>query len=249
MKTHEQYEHELFVKEIDFLPLETYKLANSKILHECINGHQFYESPSNILRGRGCLLCSGRSSTKRKDTQDHISDLNEKNKNFILKSDQVYINNKTPLVYICSNGHEKSFKPTEVLKGYGCIDCVPRGRYTDTYFKRNQEEATNSGIIYLVRLEDRGDIFVKIGITSGHSASDLKKRIIKYSSFSPVVLAAFTTTLKKAFDIEQQLIQTYSRFKYVSKTKFAGHTELFSTGALEFLRNELYNLHTEEVTV
>ena len=247
MKTHEQYEQELFEKEIDFLPLESYTLAHNKILHECINGHQFYESPSNILRGRRCLVCSGNQSTKSKNTEEHIQDLVLNNSNFVLKSGQTYLNNKSPLVYVCNNGHEKSFRPTDILKGYGCIDCVPRGRYTNTYFNRNPLDAKNSGILYIVQLTNGYSTFIKVGITKGASSSDLKKRVIRYTKFSPVVLLAVKSTLMKAFETEQTILRKYNKYKYVSKDKFSGHTELLSIEALPYVSQEILSQFTEEV--
>lgn len=229
MKTHKQYELELFEKEIDFLPLERYTLGNTKILHECINGHQFYESPTNILRGRGCILCSSRGTTKRKTTEEHVKDLSIKNNNFVLKERQNYINSKTPLIYICSNGHELCFKPSDVLSGYGCIHCVPRGRYTNKYFERSPSDAIKDGILYIARLSNDDETFIKVGITVGKEQSDLKKRIIQYSKYSPVVLLAGVRTLKEVFDIEQNLLSKYKKYKYDTDLKFSGYTELLDT--------------------
>ena len=226
LKTHEQYELELFEKEIDFMPLERYTLGNTKILHECINGHQFYESPTNILRGRGCIFCSGRSTTKRKTTEEHIKDLSSRNDNFHLKDGQNYINNKTPLVYVCTNGHEALFKPVDVLAGYGCIHCVPRGRYTDKYFERFPLDAIKNGILYIAKLSYYDKTFVKVGITVGNTLSDLQKRIVHYNKYSPVVLFAGVLTLKEVFDIEQNLLSTYKSYKSNTELRFSGYTEL-----------------------
>ena len=226
MKTHKQYELELFEKEIDFMPLEQYTLGKVKILHECINGHQFYESPTNILRGRGCIFCSSRGTTKTKTTEQHIKDLSIKNSNFVLKEGQSYINNKSPLIYVCANGHELSFRPSDVLAGYGCIHCVPRGRYTNTYFERFPSDAIKSGILYIAKLSHSDNSFIKVGITVGSTQSDLKKRIVRYNKYSPVVLFAGVLTLKEAFDIEQNLLSMYKKYKYNTDLKFPGHTEL-----------------------
>jgi len=57
-KTHEQYEQQLLDREIDFYPLEQYIAAKKPILHACIKGHEWNVRPDDILKGRGCPLCS-----------------------------------------------------------------------------------------------------------------------------------------------------------------------------------------------
>lgn len=57
-KTHEQYEEQLFEREIDFYPLEKYVSAKQPILHECLKGHKWQVRPDDILKGRGCPTCS-----------------------------------------------------------------------------------------------------------------------------------------------------------------------------------------------
>lgn len=57
-KTHAQYEQELFEKELEYWPVEPYKGSLTKILHECIEGHQWPATPTSILNGRGCPTCA-----------------------------------------------------------------------------------------------------------------------------------------------------------------------------------------------
>lgn len=58
LKTHEQYELELFNLESSAYPVEQYNGATTPILHECIKGHSWKASPSDILKGRGCPICA-----------------------------------------------------------------------------------------------------------------------------------------------------------------------------------------------
>lgn len=248
MKTHEQYELELFEKEIDFIPLEKYILGKTKILHECINGHRFYESPTNILRGRGCLECSPRSSTKRKSIDEHIKELANKNTNFLLKDGQQYTNNKIPLVYICSNGHELTFRPTDVLKGYGCIHCVPRGRYTHKFFEKNPEEGNKSGILYVIRLTQYDSSkHIKVGVTRGNTILDLNKRIIKYNKYNPELLYSCRASLLGVFQLEQEVLTSFNKYRYVNNFKFSGHTELLDNSIELDILSYLKDKDLEEV--
>lgn len=56
--THAQYEEKLLEAEIDFFPVEPYINTTTKIIHECLKGHQWSVLPQNILRGSGCPVCS-----------------------------------------------------------------------------------------------------------------------------------------------------------------------------------------------
>lgn len=56
---HKKYEEELFLKEIDYYPLEEYITANIPINHECLNGHIWKVTPSHVLRNTNCPYCEG----------------------------------------------------------------------------------------------------------------------------------------------------------------------------------------------
>lgn len=57
-KTSEEYKLQLKSKNIDFIILEEYTNAKTPILHQCLKGHTWSPSPSNVLRGQGCPSCS-----------------------------------------------------------------------------------------------------------------------------------------------------------------------------------------------
>lgn len=58
LKTHREYEDNLFNKEIDAWPLENYINDYTPILHTCLMGHTWKARPSNILRGHACPDCA-----------------------------------------------------------------------------------------------------------------------------------------------------------------------------------------------
>ena len=58
MKTHSEYEDELFLIQSDSYPLEEYKGATTPILHTCIEDHKWEAAPSDILKGRNCPECA-----------------------------------------------------------------------------------------------------------------------------------------------------------------------------------------------
>lgn len=64
-KSHDEYLNELHQLNISIKPIEKYKGANEKILHQCENSHAWMVSPNKILHGRGCPECSESKGEKR----------------------------------------------------------------------------------------------------------------------------------------------------------------------------------------
>lgn len=120
-KTHEDYLKELFEKEIDFEPLETYINADTKILHQCIEGHEWSVKPYNILSGSGCPRCS-----RRKTHEEYVKALLEKEINF--EPLEPYVNMYTSILHRCSEGHEWSVRPSHILQKGGCPECYYKRR-------------------------------------------------------------------------------------------------------------------------
>ena len=59
MKSHKQYEQELFDIESELYPMSSYKGAFIPLEHECINGHSISITPSQVLHNKtSCPYCS-----------------------------------------------------------------------------------------------------------------------------------------------------------------------------------------------
>lgn len=232
MKTHEQYESELFEKQIDYWPLEEYTRAHDKILHECLNGHKWYAQPVNILRGRGCPECL-RKFTKKKNTEQHVADLHKLNKHFSLVDGETYINNKTPLNYTCTKGHISSLRPDLVLRGYGCVKCNNRGRYSKGYFERFPDQKSAVATLYIVELYNTIPICIKVGVTTDVNLCGRLSKI----PFKTKLLHKISSTLENAYEIEQDILRDFIDYKYTSSKVFDGHRELLSLNCKELLGN------------
>lgn len=61
-KTHEEYVAEIVSKNPNIEVIEEYIDAKTPILHRCkIDDHEWHARPNNILGGRGCPVCGGRT--------------------------------------------------------------------------------------------------------------------------------------------------------------------------------------------
>lgn len=141
-KTHAQYEQELFEREIDYWPIESYINNSTKILHECLKGHQWEVSPGSILQGYGCPKCS---SNRRKTPDEYAADLLAKN--IIYKPTESYVNSKTPILHQCPIENHPSWyiSPNDILKGHGCPTCASNQKKTHEEYI---SELLDKGISY-----------------------------------------------------------------------------------------------------
>lgn len=142
-KTHEQYEQQLFEREIDYWPLERYVNSKTKILHECLNGHQWEVSPGSILAGYGCPHCYGNI---KKTPEQYIHELKVKDIKYIPL--EPYVNKYTPILHQClkcPDDFSWKITPDNVLRGHGCPQCAGNRRKTTEQYKAELE---SKGIFY-----------------------------------------------------------------------------------------------------
>ena len=95
-----------------------YKNAQTKLLWECSNGHQFESKPMNVRRGNWCRKCAGTALL-------NIEDMNKlaiSKKGKCLSTE--YKNSRTKILWECSNGHQFYSKPENVKQGRWCKKCA-----------------------------------------------------------------------------------------------------------------------------
>lgn len=118
--THEEYLDRLSNLEITIKPIEKYINMQTKIMHKCVNDHEWKVKPSHLVHsGSGCPHCSGKA---RKTTEQHKKEVHP------LKVLGEYKNAHSKLVYECTNGHTWESTPHTVLNvrkagASGCPKC------------------------------------------------------------------------------------------------------------------------------
>lgn len=116
-----------------------YVNANTKLLWECSEGHQWLAIPSSIKKNSGtwCLECTG----SKKLTIDDMQELAKKRNGKCL-SDQ-YNGTKGSLVWQCNLGHIWRASPSSIkYKGAWCHEC---GRSKKLTIEQMQELAKSNG--------------------------------------------------------------------------------------------------------
>lgn len=205
-KTHSEYENELFYREATCFPIEQYVNSKVPILHECIFGHQWKASPSNILANKKCPYCIGNAKKTTKDYQQIIS----------FKVLEEYINEATPILHECVVGHQWKVKPNNILSGkQGCPECAKSG------FKR-KKPAT----LYFVSFETENSIFYKIGITNRTPYKRLGSDWFKFQ-MKELWSIKFQEG-EEAEKLEKKLKLDHSNTLYNTGLLLSGNTETFT---------------------
>lgn len=202
LKTHTQYEEDLFNKEIDYMPIESYINTATPILHECIKGHQWKASPNNILRGWGCPDCSGLKKLTTKQYESRLP--------VDIKLLQPYINYETKILHKHTKcGREWLARPHDILgKGSGCPSCNIIGVY---------KQPTT---LYHVKFNN----YYKIGITT---KSNVKQRFSgEWDSLGMSLIWELRFPYGIiAYKLEQQLLRNYKHLLINTGILKGGNTE------------------------
>jgi hypothetical protein len=119
-----QVNHEDFVKRLNIINpnievLGTYVKAREKIKVGCkIDGHEWYATPDNLLRGYGCPKCAGKTRT----TESFKEELKKINPFIVILGE--YVTNATKIKCYCKL-HNYIFyaRPSDLLRGKGCKYC------------------------------------------------------------------------------------------------------------------------------
>ena len=124
-KSNEKFIEELTEINPDIYPLEKYQKTHTPILVKCIVcGNQWKAAPANILRGRGCPVCSRKRNAQRlrKSNEEFILELKKINPD--IKLLEAYTNRKTPILVKCSIcGNQWMTLPGKLLKCGICKYC------------------------------------------------------------------------------------------------------------------------------
>lgn len=115
---------------------DVYINNNTKLLWECIKGHQWKATPHGIKSGGWCPYCSGLAKLKIEDMQR----MAEERKGKCLSN--TYANNRTKLLWECAYGHQWKATPHGIRSGVWCPFCGGSAKGT---IEQMQKIAENKG--------------------------------------------------------------------------------------------------------
>ncbi len=97
---------------------DIYLNNRSKLLWECINGHQWKAAPGGIRSGQWCPVCAGTSKLSL-----HLMHQIAQERGGKCLSTK-YVNIKTKLSWECSRGHKWEAIPGATKRGHWCPECM-----------------------------------------------------------------------------------------------------------------------------
>ncbi len=150
-KTHDEYVAELAVKNPNVEVVEQYVGANTKITHHCLIHDVYWKlTPTNALRGDGCLGCHKERLNKSrvKPHEEYVAELAIHNPT--VEVVEKYINSKIKILHRCLiHNIEWKTSPEVALQGCGCPEChkeklIYANRMThEQYIKKLEEVNPN----------------------------------------------------------------------------------------------------------
>ena len=136
MKTTKIFIEELlnvFGNKYDYSKIE-YINSKTKVCVICPKHGEFYATPHNLLKKRGCPKCVG----KYKTTEDFIKQSQKIHNNKYDYSKTEYKNANDKIIIICPKHGEFTMSPNKHLMGCGCPKCVGKYKTTEDFIKQLQ---------------------------------------------------------------------------------------------------------------
>lgn len=191
----------------------------------CRRHGEFMQNPSNHLKGKGCIKCSG---CNKKDTKQFIEEARSIHGDNYSYEKSEYKNAKSKLIIICKDHGEFLQVAREHLKGRGCQECgsLSKSSYVRSYYVANcKKRHKGFANLYLIHCFGAGESFYKIGITATTLAERFSRNQIPYKY---TVLRFINAEAGFIWDLEKRLHAILKRSSYAPKMSFGGETECFS---------------------
>lgn len=238
----------------DYSLVELTKGSTQKVRIICPTHGEFLQTSGPHSLGSGCAKCGLEKSLTARYSA-YTTDA------FIDKSKQVhgdkynyslseYVNTETKIKIICSEHGVFAQRPLCHVRGKGCIKC--RNENT-TYnfiqkYRDNPELGSKIGMVYILRVFNDSEEFIKLGITSNKSG-----RFKRYRKQFKAVGYSFEILLEKEMPnyqtamLENDILKKFRKCEALYKPSFdfSGKSECILVEFLEELK-EIVVSHTEE---
>jgi hypothetical protein len=102
---------------------KSYVGANTKLLWQCAEGHQWEGIPNNVKRGSWCFYCAQkkRGEIRKLDIEEMRQLASERGGKCLSDS---YVNIATKLLWECAEGHRWKATPLSIKRGTWCRVCA-----------------------------------------------------------------------------------------------------------------------------
>ena len=211
----------------------------------CKQHGKFYPTPETLLnRKSGCLQCYNETikpTVKNKGLIKFIEESRNKFEDNFSYEKSKYINTMTKLTITCREHGDFETVPNEHLSSVygGCNQCY--SVRPNTFKMESYAEIAKQGAnLYVLRMENDGESFWKIGISK-----NISKRIQQLNRTDYCVKEGhyyFNKDSGLIYLIEKDLHKYYEDCKYSPLSKFKGSGECFEYIDIEHIQNYVYTL-------
>lgn len=204
--------------------LTVYTGTKNRVKIICPTHGTFIQFACVHLRGIGCKFCS----LGNKPSVDIVISKFQSVHGAKYRYEFVYYQGSNIKVNIICKIHGIfSQTPSSHLQGNGCNQCRVEnaiGSYNEMLFLKKPEMKNKPSMLYLVKLVDKyGQIFTKIGIT----IRSIEDRFYTEPNISVVDQYQFDMPLFKSVIVEQQIKETFFKYRLFPNVKMSGRTECF----------------------
>ncbi len=213
----------------DYSLFKEYKNSEYPIEIICPIHGVFKQSCYIHSKGHSCGKCSRQKSESLKYEgykNDFLKRIEDKHKGNITITGE-YVNNGTLIKYKCNScGIEYTNTPNKLLnkKSVGCAYCYGNGKHKQhlAYFEKYKPLLVEEiGFVYIVRLTNNFEDFIKIGVTKEESCKGRFSKI----PYEKEILLIEENNMYNCFKIEQRMLKEYKKYSYRPKIWFGGGTE------------------------
>jgi hypothetical protein len=209
--------------EADLLTIHNHKYSynnaiyagmRTKLLITCPEHGDFEQSPTDHIKGRGCMKCS---STSPGTTASFTTKAAIVHNNFYNYSNTNYSKSNQMVIITCPLHGDFEQLPSNHITGSGCSICKsasPGG------FKPNR-----SGILYYLKIEKDGQTYYKIGITNHTVAKRFGTTMMKYIT---IIASKSFNDGYKCRETEQLILKEHKEVRATSYLLKVKMTECFT---------------------
>jgi len=198
--------------------------SSSTITIECPKHGIFFQAVRDHVFGCGCQKCA--KEKRSVGTEEFIKRSIEIHGSFYDYSLVEYVNNSSKVKIICPEHGLFEQLPASHMNGNSCWECAANKRHWNykAYCESNPDFGSRAGNVYLLKLSNEEESFLKVGVSIG-----ILNRFAKYrkDGFIIDVLFVYETTAFKSSVIEIDVLKFIkdNNFKIMPKTDFSGRTE------------------------
>lgn len=198
----------------------------------CRTHGEFYQLPSNHLKGKGCRACGIIKNTRNKKYSNEyaIKRLMNVHGGRYCYDETIYNGVENKIKIKCHNHGFFHQIYSHHAKGHGCKKCFMEngaGFSRTSYIDLCNRKYAGKSNLYILKCFNESEVFYKVGITCG----DIKYRYAKKSDmpYSFDVVYFISGEVGAIWNLEKSIHRSLRNKKHKPKINFSGETECFKS--------------------